>query len=767
MENYSDISVKYLLYQKKRTILTVFGITITVGVLFAILTLFFNYFIAQRDACREEGNYEVVLFTRDEAVISGVVSKDYVKDVYKGQYYDIYTESYINDAIFINFENPYKINSYFDQITGEYGIKGQINNDLAAYYLQGDEGSQTYIICLLFLLLSYIFAIIGVGIIRNTIQLNTIEQIKDYGILRCIGSTMDELSKIIFKMGFIQEIIGIIIGIIVGYVGSVVIGLIYHMKVTFLLIPVVYVLVVFLFDLYFVMRENSKIVKKISPVEALNANMGINNRKIKVKKKSLFGILFGFEGDYAYRNITNDKKRFRKTIAGLTFGLVAVVIFGSLCETMVGTGNRLWKDCGEYQVYYFEYLDGMSSVDELKANLPTQEKLNLLMQNKNFIESRAMYAMRLPLAFPEEVSLHICDEYLRETENGSMIQNAIDSKKLPYLFFKANIVGYTEEEYKEYEDLLLEGTLDVGENGIVISNNSWAIEMISDDELSAMDDLTRSLVPATDYKLGDEIRLIDYEKLFEMYSKELTNTELKTGVELFNECCEKLAEQGFYRTYVIEGIVECEKDMLGSIDLINVIVPLEKYYDISGLSEGMASTGVKLKYDKNIVNDSAFIDSLFLSDGDGAGETCRQNHGIYGVYEWTLMKNITFCITFFMIFMLIMNSLNIINLSEANIYQRRLELAQLRVIGVSKKRICRIIVLEGVITSIIGCVVGTLLGVGAIALIKKAILVMFLVRLNISWRVVFLVVLYMILINCGSPYFSIRRKKDTLLEDLK
>ena len=117
--------------------------------------------------------------------------------------------------------------------------------------------------------------------------------------------------------------------------------------------------------------------------------------------------------------------------------------------------------------------------------------------------------------------------------------------------------------------------------------------------------------------------------------------------------------------------------------------------------------------------------------------------------------------------MLIMNSLNIINLSEANIYQRRLELAQLRVIGVSKKRICRIIVLEGVITSIICCVVGTLLGVGAIALIKKAILVMFLVRLNISWRVVFLVVLYMILINCGSLYFSMRRKKDTLLEDLK
>lgn len=80
-----------------------------------------------------------------------------------------------------------------ETIEQTYGVKAQLNQQLASYYLQGDTGNDTYIILLMFLLLSFVIAVIGVGIIRTTIQLNTMEQIKDYGILRCIGATQGQL----------------------------------------------------------------------------------------------------------------------------------------------------------------------------------------------------------------------------------------------------------------------------------------------------------------------------------------------------------------------------------------------------------------------------------------------------------------------------------------------------------------------------------------------------------------------------------------------
>ena len=50
MENYTKLSIKYLKFQKKRTILTILGVALASGILFVILTLYFSNFINTRDA---------------------------------------------------------------------------------------------------------------------------------------------------------------------------------------------------------------------------------------------------------------------------------------------------------------------------------------------------------------------------------------------------------------------------------------------------------------------------------------------------------------------------------------------------------------------------------------------------------------------------------------------------------------------------------------------------------------------------------------------
>ena len=140
-----------------------------------ILTLYFSNFINTRDALRKQADYEIVLLPEQNQDVSALLKQDFVKTAYRGKYYDYYSNSYIENAIYINVKNPYRLDANVETIEQTYGVKAQLNQQLASYYLQGDTGNDTYIILLMFLLLSFVIAVIGVGIIRTTIQLNTMD----------------------------------------------------------------------------------------------------------------------------------------------------------------------------------------------------------------------------------------------------------------------------------------------------------------------------------------------------------------------------------------------------------------------------------------------------------------------------------------------------------------------------------------------------------------------------------------------------------------
>ena len=85
MENYTKLSIKYLKFQKKRTILTILGVALASGILFVILTLYFSNFINTRDALRKQADYEmmdqiVITVDADDAVKAAVAKHaDYIK----------------------------------------------------------------------------------------------------------------------------------------------------------------------------------------------------------------------------------------------------------------------------------------------------------------------------------------------------------------------------------------------------------------------------------------------------------------------------------------------------------------------------------------------------------------------------------------------------------------------------------------------------------------------------------------------------------------
>ena len=76
-------------------------------------------------------------------------------------------------------------------------------------------------------------------------------------------------------------------------------------------------------------------------------------------------------------------------------------------------------------------------------------------------------------------------------------------------------------------------------------------------------------------------------------------------------------------------------------------------------------------------------------------------------------------------FIVVMNLLNMLNITFSNMYLRRQEFAQLRVLGMSENRLLYTVLLEGVITAIGAALIGLLFGYCALYLVRELINLIF------------------------------------------
>lgn len=764
MDRYNQLAGMYLKYQKKRTILTVLGVAMAAGILFTVLTLYFSNFINQRDAIRAEENYEITFFPETEEQIAGIINEKFIKDAYVGSYYTAYDGSYVNGALFVNVNNPYRINKYFQTICEKYAVEGRINDKLAAYYLQGDIGEETYIIFLMFLFLAVIFSIIGVGIIRNSIQLNTLEQVKDYGILRCVGATQGQLKSIIFLMGLLQEMAGIAIGMVLGFFAAVVIGVVSGIRVGIHIVPILFVLVAFIGDLFFVMSENSKTVKSMSPLAAVRGTFSVKNRKIKRRGKGIFGRIFGVEGEYAYKSLMANKSRFFKSVASFGLGIAAFIMISVVSDSVNDLIKKTMESYGEYQYYICVPVGTTNDIDMAKSKMPSYEILEKLAQDDKVEDIKPMYIARLTAANYEAVYDKYNQEYLDETYMGNTIKNIIQGREETPKISNAGIqlIGYDDDELKAHEELLIEGTLDVSEHGIIVERQVRAFPVTDvDDDLSSEAIFGKYYIQ-NNYKLGDTIDILDFERYSSLVAEKRKEYEdgedSESWAEIYSSCYRELMEAGAYETYTVEGIIKHNKDKVGFLDLA-VIVPLDNYYAMTGLGEA-DSNGLKYKmsgFSKSAMN---------LLDSDGRESVYMESSYIYEASAMSSLKKSIRYVAMFVIFIVVMSSVNIINTSASNLHLRRGELAQLRAIGVSKKKLCYIVMLEGIITSITANLLGCVLGFAGLIPLKQAIIYIFGMDMTYPLAAAVAGIIISTLILCASIYFPIKRMSNGVLEDL-
>lgn len=801
MEDYKKLSVRYLKMNKRRSVVTVIGVVVAVTVLYVLLNLGWSRLLKERENIRETQDYEIVLFTETQSQIEQITADDKVKSASIGKYYydDYNNPKMYNNALYINTRNPYRLDIVFEQLCSTYQVEGTLNGPLAWTYMQGGEENMTEILILVTLLISYIFAIFGVGIVRNSIQLSTLEQIKDYGNLRCVGASKGQLKAVVYIEGAVLEITGIVIGVLAGTIVSVIIGYFLKWNVGFHFVPVVPIAIAFLGDLFFAMEENCKVIVNMTPVSAIRGEYRIRKEKIKVRKQSIFGKIFGIEGDYAYKSIMRNPGRFHKTVWALAIGIAAFVAISGVSSSLNNVAKNEKERWKYYHVYYEHILKPYETADQVKSSLPPASVLENITNLEEVTEAKRIYSSKILLNDIKATRKKYNKEYLEKTYQGELIQLFYDdidtgNSQLYTMINLASVTcyGYDKEDYQRYQKALVDGTLDVSENGLVLVNGGNIGKKESESLREESID-----VNYTNYKVGDTIDIVDMKKFRFMISERLEELsaryeaekeklpdmskekeenpsmttpeeELDEGyqeekVKMVNECWQRLVDEGSYKTYTIEGIVSEDVNHRNEEQMV-FILPMEQYYEFTGTDESMVS-GMQYHFDKFPVEKferaSSYEepeDTMYWFVSSGYPEIMNKIQSI---------KNVMYGFVLGILFIVMMSIFNIINTTASNLYLRRKEFAQLRVLGISKKRLTKMVLLEGVIAAIaanlIGIVLGGVISGGGFRLV---VTILSGYQYHFPFIAALLGILVSTLILCGSIYVSLKGLKQDMAGDL-
>ena len=311
MEDYRVLGSRYLTTNKKRSLITVIGCFIVAAGLFMLLNCLACWVEKCREDARKDDDCEIVILTDDKDIIEKITNEEFVTSAYLGKAYswqDDDTEEIYANTLHINVKEKFLINHYSKYIKKTYGVETELNDLLAWTYCQDNEGIG-YLMILFGILISFILAIIGVGVLRNNISISAMERVKDYGNLRCIGATKKQIKQIVYRESIFLETIGIAAGIIAGFLLSIPVCISPKRQypIGFHILPVVFLLIAFYGDMYFAVDDGLKKVLSVSPSEAVKGNYRIKARKVKIRRSGIWSILFGVEGDYAYKNIKRNK----------------------------------------------------------------------------------------------------------------------------------------------------------------------------------------------------------------------------------------------------------------------------------------------------------------------------------------------------------------------------------------------------------------------------------------------------------------------------
>lgn len=522
--------------------------------------------------------------------------------------------------------------------TNEYINVPFSENSLKAYLLQTFKGVD-YVSIALYIIIGVVAAVI----IYNIFNISVTERIKEFGMLRAIGSSSGQIKMLILGEGLILGCIFIPIGIVLGnFIVKGIISLtsgyknfsgIMNIPKSGITASTAAGFLSILTGTYSSVRRASK----ISPIEAINSNSNLKltgkNIKKQLQRKSYMGKLFGFTADMAYLNLNRNRKRFVTTVVSLSISIVMFFTVSYLSNSTDPIQNLKNEIGGDFSVSVLSD----STKDSILDN-DIQEIENI----KGISKISKQKSMSIYITVPEE---KVTEEGVKLLQNEGKKSPSVNQQLEKHIFrFYTDVYGYTEDDLNSMKKYVVQGKINTGS----MDNEPVVI-------------LAQNLNYSNNTKInvGDKISLYDYhngnEKNFTVgaiLSKNLPTSNLKT------------------ENIVIMSLKNAERNlMLTGYQQLKINLSRNANYD-----EVEKSLKDKLKSNRS-AKITSYKDEL----------------------EKTKEKNLqTSLISYsFVIVVAIVSIINLFNIMSMNVILRKREIGMLRAIGFENNQVKKMIKFEG------------------------------------------------------------------------
>lgn len=590
-----------------------------------------------------------------------------------------------------------------------------------------------------------IVLIATIAVIYNSFQISVVERIKQFGLLRAVGTTPKQIRKIVLREASVLIIIGVPIGLIFGIFAMEIIGFLFNKLVGSMMIlgaikisPMVLVLssIVAIIAIYISALIPSISAGRISPLTAINSRSSIKKEKIKVRKNFIIQKIFGFEGAMASKNIKRNRKRYRITVFSIVISVVLFVTFKYFTDLALNVnGNINTSRNIQFCVYNDDSHNNSSQVIEN----------DIIDKVKSLSSIKKVYKVYEPFTFKAVIDKK---DKIKEVDE-IRTPNDKDEKKYDTIYKDINYNGkdrtqinaginvYDNNALESAKKYLTAGSIDVDnlnkENGVIV---------IERNEIYNANKKKSYIGPAADIKVGDEILL----------QSDTQNSSNFGG--------------GDVKKVKVLGIVKDDPfDFNGSQNGIKMITTEELSKRLTNKSSlNVLKLNITVNNDKDDKKISEDIQNVIKSNSSlQVINYIDQNKQVKSG-----MLMIQILLYGFVVVISLISSVNIVNTLTTNIIIRRREFAALKSIGLTQKGLRKMIVLEGLLYGIMGSLYGAVISSGLSYLIFKSLNSVKEQRWVLPWNAILIAAICSLALGYLSVISPLMRiKKDNLIESIR
>ncbi|MBU3112487.1 ABC transporter permease [Clostridium lacusfryxellense] len=537
-----------------------------------------------------------------------------------------------------------------------------------------------------------IVVISTIAVIYNSFQISVVERIKQFGLLRAVGTTPRQIRNIVLREATILAIIAIPLGLICSIIAINGISLAFKligaesvmpMKISISSMVLCLSAAIGLLAIYLSALVPAYFAGRISPLSAISGRNSITKEKIKRRKNRVIQRIFGFEGAMAAKNIKRNRKRYRITVFSIVISVVLFITFKSFMDMSLTISSNL----NDSKNIHFSVVGNDRSTEKTVIDNKIETEIKNIKTVDKVYKIYDSYFFDMAINKNSEIKeiQDIGDIYKKATLNGTQ-KTLIES----------SIVVYDKASLEVSKKYLTSGKINIEE-----MNNENGVILIKKNRLYNQNTKKTYFGSLANLKVGDEIdfQLNDNPR----GDSDKVKTQFGKGKVKKVKIMAILENEPFNYRGISNGLKIITTEEMGNklLDKNNV-KPVNLNIILKDVkNEDAGKIGIE-----NAIKSNSSLEVINYIDSN------RQ--------EKSSILMVQILLYGFVLVVSLIGSVNIINTLTTNIILRKKEFATLKAIGLTQKGLRKMIVLEGLLYGIIGAIYGSIVGCGISFLLFKS-----------------------------------------------